>query len=378
MARSGEKLGQKPTHPLRLGAAAQGQGDGGCALPDLRRLEKHPPAHFLLGDKKKKHQLSSPERLSAIASELGRKAGQCGEPADTSPTMLERRPGPARGQLCLQAPIVSYFSFCVFCVVVPPPTSNVIVQSKQKQAASHSKHFSHPKLSLEGGCPWNFPRPKEFRNVPIAACSDWRPRQLRKASQNARAALCTALAPAGGTKDKQPLSPKAPLCSGKPSSLANSPEGTERQIPACEIPQPSPSSEGSQPVLVRPDPTFYILSCHCCYYCPEMAMLVQSAWVHQSGVCIPKHIVFPFAGGISAAPAGKERVKQLLELLGGAVSGTPGNWEGSLHPCHLLSAWADGEGGDGALHPSLGMQRGAQCCPLHIPGRWCVGGRRSS
>lgn len=62
----GKNWGRSP--PRRLGAAAQGKGDGGCALPELRR-EKNPLARFLPGEKNT--QPSSPERLSAIVSVPG-------------------------------------------------------------------------------------------------------------------------------------------------------------------------------------------------------------------------------------------------------------------------------------------------------------------
>lgn len=100
MARSGEKLGQKPT--AKAGGCSSGPGDGGSALPELRRLEKHLPTRFLLGKKtpkptkKPNKQLNSLERLSAIVSELGGKAEQHGEWGDTSLSMmLESRPSPA-------------------------------------------------------------------------------------------------------------------------------------------------------------------------------------------------------------------------------------------------------------------------------------------
>lgn len=47
--------------------------------------------------------------------------------------------------------------------------------------------------------------------------------------------------------------------------------------------QPNPSPERTQQVLVRLDPTFYILSCRYIYYCSKTVMLVQSAWVHRLG-----------------------------------------------------------------------------------------------
>lgn len=113
MARSGEKLGQKPS--AEAGGCSAGPADGGCALPELRRLEKHPPARIMLGKKNPKFS----RKIKCDHIQAGGKAGQRGERADTSPsTMLERRPGPAWGQLCLQAPIVSFFSL----LVPPPPT----------------------------------------------------------------------------------------------------------------------------------------------------------------------------------------------------------------------------------------------------------------
>ena len=51
VARSEQKLGQKPT--AEAGGCSAGPGDGGCALPELRRLEKHHLACFLLGENKK-------------------------------------------------------------------------------------------------------------------------------------------------------------------------------------------------------------------------------------------------------------------------------------------------------------------------------------
>lgn len=99
----------------KAGAEAQHQRMGAVpALPELRGLEKHPPARLLLG---KKNATKFSRKIKCNHIRAGGKAGQRGERADTSPsTMLERRPGPAWGQLCLQAPIVSFFSFWF-----PPP-----------------------------------------------------------------------------------------------------------------------------------------------------------------------------------------------------------------------------------------------------------------
>lgn len=110
--------------------------------------------------------------------------------------------------------------------------------------------------------------------------------------------------------------PKPPHAQGNPPAWHTCRRGTEARSNLYNLPQPSPSPEGSQQILGRPDPTVYILSCHHSYYCPEVVMLLQSAWVHQDRGCIPKHTVFPFAGqrGEGEAAAGAPW----------PVAGTPG------------------------------------------------------
>lgn len=111
----------------------------------------------------------------------------------------------------------------------------------------------------------------------------------------------------------------------------------------CNPPQPSPSPEGTQQVLVRLDPAFYILSCCYSYYCLEMVMLVQRAWVHRGGVVG----VHPKAPGISlwrhlrsTSCGGEWRAKRLPEHLLGAVGGTLGTGRaaGSSAACSVLPA----------------------------------------